>query len=754
MKDMNHFKKTFIAAALAASFAAPAFAYELPERPTIPVFSLDLPTEPVYQDPELLPILPPPESQPFAPVGTEPVLGDQPDVGEAPQVLLYPSAPVAPTRSYTYLAPPLATVSTGIVQEANGYWHHSVSMTAEQIATAITSTLQSSPDYGTSDYYETLALPEVDRVLGTYTVNPNFTYNTRTENTLMVWGGAGRFISSETNALIDSVLAGETISHDGEDITAVWVVVGSNGGFMYTREGAFMMSNGQIWGLPINPPSPVPFNLSVIDSASLGYAAYQQYLADNSDAIAAYKSAYAVYQGALASYPTDLEAYSASQSAYLVWEASAQAAYQAWQDAYYQELATWYAENESAYWQWYAENEAAYTAWLEENNHVQSYNSAALYQAQQQYEAALADYEVQRQDALVNAIVAMPLNRSMGGGYAPGVNAAAFGPAAIAAGEAATALGADAFAYGQSSTAVGDSAVAVGLNGTALGAGTIAVGDDATAVGSGSVAVGAGSFAAGNAAYAEGSNAVAIGTGSVAVNANAVAMGSNALAIGGVAIGDGAISETDISVAIGRGARAVSSVAVGTGAQALGLNTTAVGDFAVAAGDLSVSVGANAVALGENSVALGAGTVATRDDSVSVGGRQITDVADGTALTDAVNVRQLETAIAAVPTFDGTFLEQRVDQLSSRVDQVESQIKEVEKTASKGVAMAMAMSQPVMLTADKPSAVTAGLGHYNGQTAVGIAVTSVVRANVVSSFGAAFSNGGKAALRAGVSFSF
>lgn len=62
--------------------------------------------------------------------------------------------------------------------------------------------------------------------------------------------------------------------------------------------------------------------------------------------------------------------------------------------------------------------------------------------------------------------------------------------------------------------------------------------------------------------------------------------------------------------------------------------------------------------------------------------------------------------------------------------------------------------QPVMLTPEKPSALTAGIGHYNGQTAVGVAVTAAVRPTVVTSFGAGFSNGGKAALRAGISFSF
>lgn len=69
-------------------------------------------------------------------------------------------------------------------------------------------------------------------------------------------------------------------------------------------------------------------------------------------------------------------------------------------------------------------------------------------------------------------------------------------------------------------------------------------------------------------------------------------------------------------------------------ARAIGVNSTA--------------AGANAFASAENTVALGANTVADRANSVSVGSagheRQITNVAAGTADTDAVNVAQLKTA--------------------------------------------------------------------------------------------------------------
>ena len=62
----------------------------------------------------------------------------------------------------------------------------------------------------------------------------------------------------------------------------------------------------------------------------------------------------------------------------------------------------------------------------------------------------------------------------------------------------------------------------------------------------------------------------------------------------------------------------------------------------------SVAIGGNAQAWDEGSVALGANSVANRPNSVSVGSvgkeRQITNVAAGTADTDAVNVSQLKAA--------------------------------------------------------------------------------------------------------------
>jgi len=99
--------------------------------------------------------------------------------------------------------------------------------------------------------------------------------------------------------------------------------------------------------------------------------------------------------------------------------------------------------------------------------------------------------------------------------------------------------------------------------------------------------------------------------------------------------------------------------ALGTGASALGYNATA-------AGDNTLALGANSWAGAAGSIALGANSVADRANTVSVGAagseRQITNVAAGTALTDAVNVSQLQAVADA-----NTLLGQNVTALQYRV---------------------------------------------------------------------------------------
>ena len=148
--------------------------------------------------------------------------------------------------------------------------------------------------------------------------------------------------------------------------------------------------------------------------------------------------------------------------------------------------------------------------------------------------------------------------------------------------------------------------------------------------------------------------------------------------------------------------------AVGAGAAAVGNGAQAVGEGAVAMGRNAKALAAGALALGDgssasarNAVALGQGSVADRPDSVSVGNaatgyqRQITNVAPGVAATDAVNLAQMERAVAV-------------------------SYGQAREFAARGVAQAMAMPSIPMLAPGRKW-LGAAVGHYAGQSALGVA---------------------------------
>ncbi|WP_430507215.1 YadA family autotransporter adhesin [Burkholderia sp. BCCCDS15] len=145
-----------------------------------------------------------------------------------------------------------------------------------------------------------------------------------------------------------------------------------------------------------------------------------------------------------------------------------------------------------------------------------------------------------------------------------------------------------------------------------------------------------------------GTGAPGTGEGSTIVGEGADASGKN-----GSAIGNGAVASGDNSSAIGQGSVASgdNSSAIGQGSVASGSNSSAIGQGSVASGNNSSAVGQGSVASGNNAVALGTGSVADRDNAVSVGSagneRQITNVAAGTAPTDAVNLQQMNNAVSS-----------------------------------------------------------------------------------------------------------
>ncbi|MGS2744726.1 YadA-like family protein [Halomonas sp. LS-001] len=279
--------------------------------------------------------------------------------------------------------------------------------------------------------------------------------------------------------------------------------------------------------------------------------------------------------------------------------------------------------------------------------------------------------------------------------------AEAKGVNSVALGYDTNASGLDAIAIGTSGVASGEKSISVGYANKVSGKGSGAFGDPTTITGDGSYSVGndntidadeAGTFGNRNTVTAAATRGRVVGNDNTVSGADAFAVGNNNTASGeaSIVLGRDSTSSGLQSFAAGHNAEATGqdAVALGSATQSLGLSSTAVGrgawalaDDSLASGsestareNLSTAIGAfsdatleGSVALGSNSVAdtaagiagyvpFGAtaadstniaGTVAERA-AVDVGSRQITSVAAGTELDDAVNVSQLVAAQSKV----------------------------------------------------------------------------------------------------------
>ncbi|WP_174770007.1 YadA-like family protein [Paraburkholderia hayleyella] len=192
--------------------------------------------------------------------------------------------------------------------------------------------------------------------------------------------------------------------------------------------------------------------------------------------------------------------------------------------------------------------------------------------------------------------------------------------------------------------------------------------------------------------------------------------------IGSLIVGLSADASGDKDIAVGSNAAAHGDLAMAVGPNALadGDESMAVGSNASAAGDESMALGPDASAPGRYSIAMGQGSIADRDNTVSVGSkgheRQVTNVAPGTAPTDAVNVQQLQGVLG--------------------------QVSDVARRAYSGVAMAMAMTGaylPPLGPGEKTLGV--GVGGYKGYGALAVNFKALAN-NGRLSWGAGVSSSG------------
>jgi autotransporter adhesin len=271
-------------------------------------------------------------------------------------------------------------------------------------------------------------------------------------------------------------------------------------------------------------------------------------------------------------------------------------------------------------------------------------------------------------DAGIGMGLAAEVDSTAPNGIAIGSSARSALGSAIALGTSALANGAQSMALGASAGASGDNSVALGSTAAATGDKSLALGAGAHAQQAGDVALGAGAVANMGAApvytgkYSGVSNTIA---GTVSVGATGaertvshVADAQNATDAVNLRQLDGALTQanlyTDQQIATvnsgltqgGSGMFQVNQTSPTPAPTATGAASTAGGAGAVASAASSTALGNGAQSRGANSVALGAGSWdGGRENVVSVGAagqeRQVTNVAAGTAQTDAVNVQQL-----------------------------------------------------------------------------------------------------------------
>ncbi|MFM0022084.1 ESPR-type extended signal peptide-containing protein [Paraburkholderia azotifigens] len=394
-------------------------------------------------------------------------------------------------------------------------------------------------------------------------------------------------------------------------------------------------------------------------------------------------------------------------------------------------------------------------------------------------------------------------NSTLADAQALGLESVSIGGGALAQGAGSIAMGSGAQALSDKSVALGAGATATGSNAVALGQGSVADRANSVSVGSAAqtrqitnVAAGTEDTDAVNLKQlkdagiinGDGSTKTAVtydtktdDTGKTVTDYSGISLGGDGVSstvIHNVAAGksssdavnvqqmNDAISSAIVNVGPGvdpmfaangdrntEGATAsgTHATAMGATSSASGVQSVATGFAAQSTGTNAVALGANATASGSNAVALGAGSVATEDNTVSVGSaaqqRRITNVANGTAAGDAVNVGQMTEALAQVGN-------QAVQSANAYTDNQFNKMNN--KMNSLGAAAMAATSLIPNARAEGNFQMSAAAGTYGGAAAVAVGANYwvndrvLVNAHVTRATG----NGASTGASAGVTIGF
>ncbi len=228
-------------------------------------------------------------------------------------------------------------------------------------------------------------------------------------------------------------------------------------------------------------------------------------------------------------------------------------------------------------------------------------------------------------------------------------------------------------------------------------------------------------------------NTSGTGTNSTAIGPNTVVSGNNSTAVG---VGNNVSGNNS-------GAFGDPNLVTANGSYVIGNDNTVRGDNTFVFGNNVNTAAKNAVVLGHNSAA-------TRDNTVSVGSsgneRQISHVADATEATDAVNLRQMQTANTEILKASKDYTDTRINTLESSFTdfsyQTDRRFKEVDKRFDRQGAMSAAMMNMATSTAGLTGLNRVGVaaGFQGGEKAVAIGYQRIVSENVSLSVGGAFTD--------------
>ncbi len=162
-------------------------------------------------------------------------------------------------------------------------------------------------------------------------------------------------------------------------------------------------------------------------------------------------------------------------------------------------------------------------------------------------------------------------------------------------------------------------------------------------------------------------------------------------------------------------------------------------------GNLSVSGGTTATTISATDITADSVTA-----SLNAAGNAVTNMGDGVADTDGVNVRQLNSMQGA----SGAALNNFKNEVDSRFSAVDRRIDRVEEVANAGVASVAALAAIPSPAYGKRFSVGAGLGNYASESAVAVGFRAALTESTSVTAGVSSNTASKTAANLGVGYSW